>query len=297
MPTNRLPKKLWIYRRLGPRIFSAAAISNTIVLASLQIKGFPKPTTNDFVIWDEKPANYPGPIFSIFSIRPTNGIICYTMPNPDSGSDKDIPSDEAIAMRAWKYASQLGLDSKQLTQKPLTSRICGHDENGREATNQICGRGVYLSRQLDGICFWGIGDDSATEGFWLEIGSHGKIRSFSLNWPVLERDSKQSIASPQQIIACIRAHGVLVLPNDDETNYFGRIRILANAQKFSITKITPYYIDGVFGEVPTNDVPSKYVGPVAELEGASDLGGTNTSVRLLCPILSKDVVNAVTSPP
>jgi len=288
-PTNHLPKEIWIYQRLGPRIFPAAVISNAMVLASLQDKGIPKPSTNDFFIGDEKPANYPGTIFTIFSILPGHASVSYTMPNPVRGSDKNIPGDETIVAQARKYALQLGLDPKDLLQKPLIFKTCDSDENGRDVTNHICARSVFLSRQLDGICFWGNGNDGPNEGFWIEFGSHGKIRSFSLNWPDLKRDESQPTASPQQIIACIRAHKIIIIPNDDEEGYFERIKALANAKKFAITKITLYYSEGVFGEMPANDEPSKYVPPMAELEAVADFGNSNLTVRLLSPVLSSDV--------
>ena len=287
--TNNPPKSFWIYRRLGPQIFSATVISNAIVLGSLQNKGFPKPSTHDFFISEDKGPNYPGSSRTIFEISPGHASMFYTMPNSSAGSGKEIPSDETIVMRAWKYAFQLGLDPKQLVQKPLTFHVCGFDENGRDATNQICGRSVYLSRQLDGICFWGNGDDGPNEGFWLEIGSHGIIRSFSLNWPSLERDKSHQTASPQQIIACIRAHKIIVLPNTDEEMYFQRVKALANAKKFTITKITPYYSEGVYGEVPTNNEPAKVVSPISELEAVADFGNSNAAVRLIAPILSSEV--------
>lgn len=288
-----MPKNIWIYRRLGPRIFPATVISNAVVLASLKGKKIPKPSTNDFFILDEKPANYPGPIFDIFRISPGRGNVNYTMPNPVRGSNKDIPSDETIVAQAWKYAFQLGLDPKQLVQKPLTSQSCDFDENGREATNHICGRGVYLSRLLDGIAFWGNGDDSPNEGFWIEFGSHGMVRCFSLTWPNLERYESQPAASSQQIISCIRAHKIIVIPDGDE-KYFERVKALANAKKFTITGITPYYGEGVFGEVPTNDVPPKYFPPIAELAAVADFGNSNMTVRLLSPVLSSDVIRLLT---
>jgi hypothetical protein len=69
-PTNHLPKNFWIYKRLPPRPFSATVISNAVVLASLQSKGFPKPSTNDFYLAADHPPNYPGTIPVIFSITP-----------------------------------------------------------------------------------------------------------------------------------------------------------------------------------------------------------------------------------
>ena len=80
-----------------------------------------------------------------------------------------------------------------------------------------------------------------------------------------------------------------MLPNACEETYFQRIKALANAKTFTITKITPYYSEGIFGEVPTNDVPPEFVTPLAELEAVADFGNSNATVRLLSPILSSEV--------
>jgi len=45
----------------------------------------------------------------------------------------------------------------------------------------------------------------------------------------------------------------------------------------------------VFGEVPTNDVPCKFVTPFAELEAVADFGNSNATVRLLSPIIASEV--------
>jgi hypothetical protein len=287
-PTNNLPGKLWMYKR-SPRIFSTAVISNAIVLGSLQSKGFPRLSTNDFFIWEDKGPNYPSGIPCIFSIRPGYATLSYSESNYDRGSAGQLPSDDTVLTLAWKYALQLGLDPKQLKMKNRTSHVCGFDESGRENTrHQICGRGVSLSRQIDGILFMGTGDDGWNEGFWIEFGSHDKIRAFSLNWPTLERAERRQIATPGQIIACIRAHKIFVLPNADEETYSERIKALSKANKLTITKITPFYGEGIYGETPKDDEPPKWVVPVAELEAVADFGNTNAVLRMLSPILSSD---------
>jgi hypothetical protein len=54
-----------------------------------------------------------------------------------------------------------------------------------------------------------------------------------------------------------------------------------------ITKITPYYGEGIFGEAP-NDETSKIVMPVAELEAIADFGTNNVIVQLLAPLISTE---------
>jgi len=285
-PTNNLPKGFWIYKRLSPYPFSATVISNAIVLASLRSKGFPKPSTNDFYMWDDKGPNYPGPIPDYFGIFPKSATIFYGLPHSDTNTTS-IPADNILVQRAWACAVQLGVDHAQIQFKEMTSRF-NQDENYNDLTNQLCGRGVFLSRKLDGILFWGNGEDRDNEGFWIEFGSHGQIRAFSLVWPDLKRDELQPAASPQQIINCIRSQKTIVLPNASEETYFQRIKALANAKTFTITKITPYYSEGIFGVVPTNDVPPEFVTPLAELEAVADFGNSNATVQILSPILSSE---------
>jgi hypothetical protein len=285
-PTNDLPKSFWIYKRLSPQPFSATVISNAIVLASLQSKGFPTPSTNDFYIPEDKPANYPGMIPVIFSITPKSSTLFFGVPHPPTNTF-GIPADEILVKRAWACAVQLGIDPTRVALKGMTTRF-NKDENYDDLTNQICGRGVFLSRVLDGIYFWGNGDDGPNEGFWIEFGSSEKIQVFSLNWPNLKRFENQQAASLQQIIACIKAQKTIVLPNPNEETYFQRIKTLATAKKFIITKITPYYSEGRFGETPTNDLPSEIIEPIAELEAVADFGSSNITVRLLSPIISSE---------
>ena len=181
-PMNHLPKDFWIYKKILPRVFSASVVSNAIVLASLQKKGFPQPSTNRITIWEPTRENLSpwddDPQAGALSIDPDFARLYYTMQRFDMDSGIDIHSDDVIVKRAWDNAFKLGLDSAQLMQKPPISQICSFDENGRDNTNnQICGRIVFLCRLIDGIGFISNGDGTwEAEGFWIQIGSHGKIR-------------------------------------------------------------------------------------------------------------------------
>jgi hypothetical protein len=87
---------------------------------------------------------------------------------------------------------------------------------------------------------------------------------------------------------CIRKQKVMVLPGDEEGGYFQRLKRLASAQKLVINRITVYYADGVFGEWPTNDVPSRFVTPCAELEAAAEFKDGKATAVFLSPILASD---------
>jgi len=214
----------------------------------------------------------------------------FVSPNYKDASPDSIPGDSAIAKRAWECAPQLGVDPKQLVQESFFTHSYYIDPTGRETTNFICGRGIFLSRQLDGVAFFSADDSgSDTEGFSLELGRYGQIRLFSLRWSDIDRDQSHQTASPGQIIECIKSHITIVLPGIDEQDYFARLRALASVRKLTVTRITPYYAEYDFGQVPTNNVPCKFVTPLAELDAVADFGNSNATVRLVSPILSSEV--------
>jgi hypothetical protein len=267
-PTNNLPKSFWIYKKL-PRVFSAVTISNAVILASFQNKGFPKPSTNRIVIWADSSEGEPQP--PDFEITPDAGEMSYSLGDRAPDSATNYFKDATAVERAWDCLAQLGVDRKQFVKISVAP-------DGEW--------GVFLPRQIDGVPFY---DES--EGFsFQQFGHPNRIRCFSLALPNLERDKQGQTASPEQIIACIRAFKTPVIPpQNEEFNYFERVKALAKAKKFTITKITPYYGEGVFGETPTNNERPKVVLPISELEAIADFGNSNVTVRLFSPIISSEV--------
>jgi len=282
-PANQLPENIWIYKRLPPQPFLAAVISNAVVLAALQDMEFPKPSTNAFNI--SSAPNPCGMGFVIFSIEPATTTISFASTNQTLATN-NVPNDEAVTKRAYECAARFGLDRAHLIAKPVytSSTAPGCDQT---LTGGICGRGIFLSRKLAGVDFFGDANN-ASDGFAIEFGSGGQIRSFSLIWPNLETNRLEKTASPEEIISGIRAHKIIVLPNPGEETYFKRLKTLATAKTFTITKITPCYSEGVFGKVPTNDAPSEFIAPFAEVEAVADFGKSNAPVRFASPIISSD---------
>ena len=284
--TNHLPKSLWTYQKILPHVFPASTISNAVILGALQYRGFPEPSTNNTCFEDD--CHCSCMIHCLFSINPGYASMFFSSPL-QTNTTQEIPGDEAVISWAWRYAERLGVDPAQVAFKDITFHF-NTDTNDNKLPDQISGRGVFLARVIDSVQYIGNGNDGfASEGFWIEFGSYGLIRNFCLIWPDLKRIEQYPTASPQQIIACIQAHKAIVLPNDDEPNYFARVKNLAKAETFTITKVTPYYSEGVYGEMPTNDEPSNIVAPIAELEAVADFGNSNVTVRLLSPIISSEV--------
>jgi hypothetical protein len=224
---------------------------------------------------------------------PNDASISYAIPNFSSGSEKDIPNNEIIVKRAKECVRQLGLDPAKLIQNSIYTYSYDDDDGAGNVTHHVYGRGIFLSRKIDGFGFFSANNDGeGAEGFSIEFGSHGQIRDFSLRWPNLEPDAIQQTARPEQIIDCIKSHKIIVLPEKDEPNYFARVRNLARAKRFTVTKITPYYYDyqGVFGSLPANEEAAKFIFPMAELEAVADFGTSNVTVRFVCPILSSEII-------
>jgi hypothetical protein len=260
---DNLPKTFWIYKKT-PQTFSATTISNGIVLASFQSKGFPKPSTHQITIWGDHMEGEPEPPY--FSILPDLGQMSFTLGDRGPQAPELISTNEAAVERAWGCLAELKLDRSQFVK---TNTIAG-------------GYGVFLPRQIDGIEVYG-----NLEGFQIQLAKQ-KVVAFCLVLPKLERDRQCAIASKQQIMACIRAFKTPSLPQGDEPDYFGRIKNLARMKKLTIVKITPYYSEGIYGEVPRNDEPPKIIIPIAELEALADFGNSNTTVRLVAPILASE---------
>jgi len=279
-PTNPLPKSFWTYKMLVPRRFTRVVLSNAVVLASLEGKGFPEPSLQNscFLSDDCQSCSCMRPCY--FSIMPETGSIAFDEPHQNNLSNA-IPDDDDIVKLAFECAARFGLTGPYLIPRKVYVTLCD--------SNRICGRGIFLSRSLDGIGFRGNGNDESPEGFGMEVGGNWQIRSFSLAWPELVRDKSSRTLNAAEIIHCIRAHKAIVLPDPDEEDYFARLKTLAGAKKLTITKITPYYGEGIIGEVPTNDLPPEFVTPFAELEAVADFGNSNAAVRLVSPILSSEV--------
>jgi hypothetical protein len=282
--TSQLPANLWIYHRRLPHIFSATIISNAVVLGSLQNRGFPQSSTNNVSIVEQVPRNWPGIIPVLLDIQPGDAYLYFSIAHYGPVSQKEIPDDDTLIKRAQGYASQLGLDPAKLTRQRTYTHLCDTEQTA----NSFCGRGVFFPRYLDGISFFSAGDDGeGAEGFSVEFGEHGQIQAFSLRWSDVERAKYERTASLDEMTRCIRTRHAIVLPNFKEDD-FARLRKLATATKLTVTKIMPFYGEGMFESAPANDAPPEFVTPLAELEAVAELSNTNSIVRLLCPILADD---------
>jgi hypothetical protein len=218
-------------------------------------------------------------------ILPSDATLFFFVEHFSPMSAREIPDDDAIGKRALENAPMLGLAPASLTTRRFYTHLCDTDN----ITNNVCGRGIFFPRCLDGIEFFSAADDGdGAEGFSMELGGHGKIQAFSVHWSKMEHFKNERTASPGEITRCIQAHKAIVLPNFKDDG-FARLRELAKATKFTITKITPYYSDSIFADMPSNGAVCGFAMPFAELEAVANFGTSNAPVKLLSPILWSEV--------
>ena len=180
-PTNQLPTHFWLYKKV-PQIFSATAISNGIALASFEKKGFPKPSTNDIVLWADPSVGEPQPPHFLVSSK--SGQMSFTLGDRAPDSQEGVARDEAAVKHALKCATELGANPAEL-------------ERTNSAPEGV--RGVFLTRLLDGMPFL-----FNNEGFQIQFEKSGRVRQFALLWPRLQRQQYCLAANPSEIMRCIR---------------------------------------------------------------------------------------------
>jgi hypothetical protein len=259
--TIDLPKELWTYQKRR-QVFSNVTISNALLLGEFTLKPFPKAFTKPITLWDATAEGDPQPDY--FAVDPDSGSITFRRQRRLVGEGDSTPN--AIIERTWRYATQLGMEKAQLSQATI-------------ADNST----VSLPRRLDGIPF-----REDMEGFSVQYGTQGEIRSLNLVWPRLERATQERVIGSNILTLCIRAFKTPVLPHSDEPDYFRRVKTLSNAQALTITNIVVYYSEGRFGRQPDETKPETFVGPIAVLDAVADFGTSSIAVKLLAPLLASD---------
>jgi hypothetical protein len=118
VPTNDLPRSFWIYKKT-PRVFSANTISNAVVLASFQSKGFPHPSAERIITWADRTDGEPEPPY--FEIIPNWGQIYYSLGDRSPDSPAAYFKDAATVERAWDAIGKLGIDRSEFVKTNIAS--------------------------------------------------------------------------------------------------------------------------------------------------------------------------------
>lgn len=270
-PTNHLPQELPTYITV-PQMFSTVTISNAMVLAAFPPKHHI--SAGDFHLQDGPEDRWSRAL----DITIQWGQIMYRV-RTDLREPKGVPGGEEVAKRAWEYAAKLDIDPSELFEKP-ESRETKNCEYG-EATNQVCSRGTFLTRKIHGL-------EMRDFGLGITFGGQAQLRGFCLLWPDLKVDAVHPLASPEQMTQSIRAHKTVLALTGDGSMDWAKLKALSTARKVTITKITPYYGEGRYGEEATDNGPKREISPLAEMEVMAELEHSNLTVRMLGPILARD---------
>lgn len=281
-PANDLPAHLWTYRVL-PSEFSPTAISNLVVLGSFTKKDRDRTTialnpifnSPDAVVFSNSNHTHE------LEIHPNLGWIYY-LDSKAVGrhNGNGVPKNEKKTLKlAMDYLKKLGIDRSDLATKPHSSdlqvsyilgKLTDYKTNHTQTTF-VDTRGVMIARAIDGVSFWGKG---TRDGFTMEFGNDAKISELDILWRKLQRNTLYPVVKPETILKWIR---------DGKTkwDYLTEDLDWSSVKKMTINKVTPYY----FGEY--HDIPQDSVYPFATLETTVDIGQTNRTIYLFCPIIDE----------
>jgi hypothetical protein len=274
--TNDLPRGLWIYKVM-PEAFSAAVVSNAMVIGRFQKKDFSKgdhPLLKDkhliyFFDWNE-----PNRRRRSLYIAPTLGAMEYQSEADATAPVEGVPTSDEAEMLAREILFQLGIDRSLLAdkvQKGYDDTTTKFDRNRKQlGPPQVNRRGVAFARRIDGVLL------SQSWSFLIHFGNHGAVEDFSLNWRNLLPYESRHVLTTNQIVEAIKS-GKAVLAEQ-----FGDLTDLNQTKKLTVLKITPRYYNGRKGEA------LEFLHPYADLELVADLGNTNTALFFLtCPIIDE----------
>jgi hypothetical protein len=267
-PTNNLPRGLWIYKVM-PEAFSAAVISNAMIIGHFQMKDLTRPPDKNQISFQNK-NEFNRTRF--LTINPTIGTMKYQSDTDASAPAENVPSSEETEKLARDVLFQLGIDRSLLAEKVrngydnIRTRYdrTGHQTAAPEATM----RGISFERRIDGVLL------SDQWCFLIHFGNHGIVEDFSLCWRNILPSESHQVATPEQIVKMIKSGKVVLPPQMSDTTG------LDSAKKLTVVKITPHYYNGIGKE------SLDFMYPYADLEMTADSGNTNaTTFFLNCPIL------------
>src|ERR1035437_4208180 len=274
--TNDLPRALWVYRVI-PQTFPAAVVTNLMAIGHLKASDAAKPPSNppldrNLMYFRDKKTTWNHSLL----IAPTLGWIQYT---DQSGSAREpvegVPDDAEVETLALDCLLRLGIDRSLLADKPRSRypAVQGKvDSHGQKLTEEVFQRGISFVRRIDGVLDVG-------KSFWIEFGNRGKINRFDLVWRNLSPHELCPLASPNEVIALIRAgRAVAPMQGFDWT-------AALHAAQITITDVRLYYCDRPGME------PLDFMYPYADLELVAHFGTNASNFYLSCSILSSNTAS------
>lgn len=278
--TNKLPASLWVYKEI-PASLSPMMLSNLAALGEFR-ESDKKKVSLDYPIRHKSLIHFENKERTRrLDVIPAFGWIDYSdakaiVSAREDGPIDQIPTPEEALDLAIKYSAKMGISRSELATMPSSSEIkarytIGHrswyDKDLSKTVRETNMFGVNLIRKLDGFDFaggWGSG------GVWIDFGNRGRVALMKISWRNLQRYKSYSVASPKTIMERI-THG--------EATIVGQPINPAELKRLVIKTITPFYWAGI------GYSPQEVVYPFAVLGAEANLGHTNVSFELNCPLL------------
>jgi hypothetical protein len=272
-PTNPWPATLWNYR-VAPADFAPAVISNLMAVGSFSQAdkaipyGGPDARRSYFVSKDKSKS---------LAITPIVRAVEYE----DRASEKisvsgQTPSVTDVKRLATSMLSKLGIDSAEFATDSRGELRIGRTQrestlvvNGVLVTN-VQSRGIFFTRKVDGVVVRGV----RTSVCRMEYGHEGVLLRLSLLWPRWEKTKAFSTVGTQTIADLIHAGKAVIvsLPPGVESLDWQKVKSL------TITDAEAVYTGDA------KNVLEARIAPYAALNARIDLGETNVTAEIHCPI-------------
>lgn len=275
-PTNQIPVSVKLLK-VVPTKFSSNTVSNLLQMAGLTQKD-KKRLTRDGVLGEKDVLTYANKEDTRHvDIIPSQGTIGLTKDSPFAKIPKEmpigVPDDKQALNLALDILKKIGISQSELATdsngKPhLTfseGSVLHKDKSSGQVVTNVVDRAIMLSRQIDGIPFWG------TAGISMKFGNEGKLAHLEATWRTVKPDKDCPVPDAANFINLIKSGRVLIRSEQANAAY----------KKLTITKASLYYWENSGSE------PQSYLYPFAVLEAKTDLQGENSEVQLFIPFVNE----------
>lgn len=284
--TRDWPSSLWVYK-VVPQHFSPAIISNLLEMAEFKMADN-KGTNGGWLLdWNDLNFETPDEKRHLW-ICEKYGYIEYKDDRAEAGTLKlsvGVPTDEEAYILGLDYLRKFGIDRSQLATKPSTNVVYGPNDLGcrrdvetqgwtdkitHKEVDDVCRRGIYFVRRLDGVDIDGI----VHGGMYIAFGDHAKVCELKITWRGLEPFDLRPTLAPAQILDLIWQGHAKWRPSAPNPKDVTRI---------TVSGFQPFYR----GQPGNADLEKqqRYVEPYVVVYASLD-GSTNATLYSELPIVS-----------
>lgn len=276
-PTNQIPVSVKLLK-VVPTKFSSNTVSNLLQMAGLTQKD-KKRLPRDGVLGEKDVLTYANKEDTRHvDIIPSQGTIGLTKDRPFAKIPKEmpvgVPDDKQALNLALEILKQIGISQSELATdsngKPhLTfseGSVLHKDKSSGQVVTNVVDRAIMLSRQIDGIPFWGTG------GISMKFGNEGQLAHLEATCRAIKPDKDCPVPDAAGFTRRIKLGRALIRKEQSNAAY----------KKLTITKASLYYWESSGSE------PQNQIYPFAVLEAKTDQQGEDSNVQLFVPFANEN---------